>query len=131
MCNADKWMPLNIKLNDHPWTLTNCSLSITSYLNLGGEKLVKLFKQMYTLHIKHPAVTELSTVVHMYGWSLMDIMGYLDINTPLLHVHASPLTLHYLTYLPCLMVTSKLSSAAICNKNKHLQGRDKACVNTP
>lgn len=48
-------MPLNIKLNDHPWTETNCSLSITSYLNLGGEKLVKLFKQMYTLHIKHPA----------------------------------------------------------------------------
>lgn len=44
-------MPLNIKLNDHPWTLTNCSLSITSYLNPGGEKLVKL----YTLHIKHPA----------------------------------------------------------------------------
>lgn len=67
----------------------------------------------------------------MYGWSLMDIMGYLDINSPLQHVHASPLTLHYLTYLPCLMVTSKLSSAAICNKNKHLQGRDKACVNTP
>lgn len=32
-------MPLNIKLNDHPWMLTNCSLSITSYLNLGGEKL--------------------------------------------------------------------------------------------
>lgn len=115
-------MPLNIKLNDHPWTLTNCSLSITSYLNRGGEKLVKLFKQMYTLHIKH---------THVYGCSLMDIMGYLDINTPLLHVHASPLTLHYLTYLPCLMATSKLSSAAICNKNKHLQGRDKACVNTP
>lgn len=48
-------MPLNIKLNDHPWMETNRSLSITSYLNPGGEKLVKLFNQMYTLHIKHPA----------------------------------------------------------------------------
>lgn len=76
-------------------------------------------------------MTELRTEVHMYGCSLMDIMGYLDINSPLQHVHASPLTLHSLTYLPCLMATSKLSSAAICNKNKHLQGRDKACVNTP
>lgn len=64
ICNADKWMPLNIKLNDHPWTLTNCSLSITSYLNPGGEKLVKLLKQMYTLHIKHTHVRMLSDGHH-------------------------------------------------------------------
>lgn len=79
ICNADKWMPLNIKLNDHPWTLTNCSLSITSYLNPGGEKLVKLFNQMYTLHIKHPAgdrIKDRSTHVRMLSDGHHGISGH-------------------------------------------------------
>lgn len=74
-------MPLNIKLNDHPWTETNCSLSITSYLNPGGEKLVKLFNQMYTLHItgKHPAgdrIKDRSTHVRMLSDGHHGISGH-------------------------------------------------------